>query len=127
MHELGLCRSLVDQACRVAERHGATRIRRIRLRVGPLSGVEPALMQTAFPLAGRHTAAEGARLEMIPCSIRVHCPACGRESTAHANDLGCPHCGEWCTRLVAGDELLLESVGLATDTPAPDVQEAPHV
>ncbi len=127
MHELSLCRSLVDQACRVAERHGALRVRRVSLRLGPLSGAEPALMATAFPVAARRTLAEGARLEMLPCAIRVHCPACDRESEASATDLGCPRCGEWRTRLVAGDELLLESVGLATDTPTPTGQEAPHV
>lgn len=129
MHELSLCRSLVHQACRVAERHGATQVQRVSLRIGPLSGAEPDLMQAAFPLAARHTAAEGARLEIIPGPVRVHCPACDRESEARANDLGCPRCGEWRTRLVAGDELLLESVGLGlpADAPAPSGQEAPHV
>ncbi|MCK2184703.1 hydrogenase maturation nickel metallochaperone HypA [Halomonas getboli] len=127
MHELSLCRSLVDQACRVAERHGAPRVRRVSLRLGPLSGAEPALMETAFPFAARHTLAEGARLELIPCPVRVHCPACGRDSEALATDLGCPRCGEWRTRLIAGDELLLESVGLAADPSPRHDQEAPHV
>ncbi|MDI5891486.1 hydrogenase maturation nickel metallochaperone HypA [Halomonas rhizosphaerae] len=118
MHELSLCRSLVRQASRVAAEHGALRIRRVSLRIGPLSGVEAALMREAFPLASRHTAAEGARLEMASCPVRVHCPRCRQEAEASVNDLSCPRCGHWQTRLTGGDELLLVSVDLA-DTSLP--------
>ncbi|MDR9440861.1 MAG: hydrogenase maturation nickel metallochaperone HypA [Halomonas sp.] len=119
MHELSLCRSLVRQASRVAAEHGALIIRRICIRIGPLSGVEAALMREAFPQASRHTAAEGARLEMARCSVRVHCPHCRQEAEASVNDLSCPRCGHWQTRLTGGDELLLVSVDLADTTPHP--------
>ncbi|MBB3183707.1 hydrogenase nickel incorporation protein HypA/HybF [Halomonas fontilapidosi] len=118
MHELSLCRSLIRQAGRVAAEHGALRIRRVCLRIGPLSGVEAALMREAFPLASRHTLAEGARLEMTRCPVRVHCPLCRQEAEASVNDLSCPRCGHWQTRLTGGDELLLVSVDLA-DAPLP--------
>lgn len=118
MHELSLCRSLVRQTGRVAAEHGALRICRVCLRIGPLSGVEVELMREAFPLASRHTVAEGARLEMTTSPVRVHCPRCRQEAEASVNDLSCPRCGHWQTRLTGGDELLLVSVDLA-DTPLP--------
>jgi hydrogenase nickel incorporation protein HypA/HybF len=113
VHELSLCRSLVRQATRVAAEHGAPRIRRVCVRIGPLSGVEAELMHQAFPLASRHTPAEGARLEMATSPVRVHCPRCRQEANASVNDLTCPRCGHWQTRLTGGDELLLVSVDLA--------------
>jgi len=113
MHELSLCRSLIRQATRVAAEHGAPPIRRIRVSIGPLAGVEVELMREAFPLASRDTPAEGARLEIATSPVRVHCPRCDQEAEARVNDLTCPRCGHWQTRLTAGDELLLVSVDLA--------------
>ncbi|MEQ6889213.1 hydrogenase maturation nickel metallochaperone HypA [Halomonas sp. CS7] len=121
VHELSLCRSLIRQATRVAAAHGAPSIRRIRVRIGPLSGVEVALMREAFPLASRDTPAEGARLEIATSPVRIHCPRCGEEAEARVNDLTCPRCGHWQTRLTGGDELLLISVDLA----APHLQPSP--
>lgn len=118
MHELSLCRSLIRKATRVAAEHGAPRIHRVCLRIGPLSGVEVALMREAFPLASRDTPAEGARLEIALAPVRVHCPRCGEEAEARVNDLTCPRCGDWQTRLTGGDELLLVSVDLAAPTTA---------
>ncbi|APE31367.1 hydrogenase nickel incorporation protein HypA [Halomonas aestuarii] len=125
MHELSLCRSLVRQATLVAAEHGAPGIRRVCVRIGPLSGVEAELMREAFPLASRHTAAEGARLEMTTSPVRVHCPRCEREAEARVNDLSCPLCGHWQTRLTGGDELLLVSVDLAAPIAAPSVPSSP--
>ncbi|WP_211310901.1 hydrogenase maturation nickel metallochaperone HypA [Halomonas denitrificans] len=122
VHELSLCRSLIRQAARVAAEHGAPRIRRLCVRIGPLSGVEVALMREAFPLASRDTPAEGARLEIATAPVRVHCPRCAQETEARVNDLTCPRCGDWQTRLTGGDELLLVSVDLAAsaiESPTP--------
>ena len=49
MHELSVCQGLLDQVTGIARQHQATGVARIRLRIGPLSGVEPQLLQQAFP------------------------------------------------------------------------------
>ena len=51
MHELSVCQSIIDQVTRVAEQHQGSQVEKIYLQVGPLSGVEPKLLQSAFPLA----------------------------------------------------------------------------
>lgn len=112
MHELSLCQALIDQVERIASDHGAIRVDRILLKVGPLAGVEPALLQHAYPLAAVGTLAEGAELVIESAPVRVHCNVCGAETDAKPNRLLCGLCGAHQTRLVSGDELLLANLEL---------------
>ena len=54
MHELSVCQEIVMQVERIARERQA-RVSSITLRIGPLSGVEPALLQQAYPLASAGT------------------------------------------------------------------------
>lgn len=112
MHELSLCEDLLRRLHALALEHGATGIARVELRVGLLSGVEPALIASAFALAAAGTLAEGAALGLETERPRVRCVNCGREAEVPANRLRCPHCRSAETRLVAGDALLLSRVEL---------------
>lgn len=112
MHELSICQALLDQVEGIAREHGATRVERIVLKVGPLSGVEPALLRNAYPLAAAGTVAEQAELVIEPAAVRVRCSDCGAESDAAPNRLLCASCGGWKTRLISGDELLLANLVL---------------
>ena len=47
MHELSVCGALLDEVSRLAMQHGASAVSMVNLRLGPLSGVEPALLQAA--------------------------------------------------------------------------------
>ncbi|MBN2885925.1 MAG: hydrogenase maturation nickel metallochaperone HypA [Chromatiaceae bacterium] len=115
MHELSICEALLDEVERLARAQGARRVGRIVLRIGPLSGVEPALLRQAFPLAAAATCAEGARLEIEPAPVRVYCLDCGHENEAAPNRLLCAACGSCHTRLLGGDELLLLRLELDLD------------
>ena len=114
MHELAVCQALLEQVEAIAQRRSA-RITRVRLAVGPLSGVEPALLERAYPLACAGTAAEGSKLDISTAPVRVRCRTCGVESAASANRLLCGECGDWRTELASGDELLLLDVELSDD------------
>jgi len=128
MHELSICLSLLDQVERIARDHGADRVERILLRIGPLSGVEAPLLANAYPLAAAGTIAEHAILDIEPAVIRVKCTACGVETEAEPNRLLCGACGDWQTRLVSGDEMLLANLELRIperDNPPDDSESAP--
>lgn len=112
MHELSLCQALIDQVERIAHAHGASRVERIVLRVGPLSGLEPLLLRHAYPLAANGTLAEAAELIIEPAPVRVHCALCDVETAARPNRLLCGVCGDFQTRLVSGDEMLLAHLEL---------------
>ncbi|RCV86006.1 hydrogenase maturation nickel metallochaperone HypA [Vreelandella rituensis] len=115
MHELSLCRSLLRQILEVAEQHRVLAVTVVRLQVGPLSGVEPELLKTAFPLAAAGTLAESAKLNLTATCIEVYCGSCKKRSRAASNQLSCTSCGSCSTQLVSGDELILESVELTLD------------
>lgn len=110
MHELSVCYALVAQVEKIARAHGAIRVVAIRLEVGPLSGVEPQLLSRAYPLAIAGTIAEHSELTIGACEVRVHCSSCGEETPVQPNRLLCGKCGEWRTRVIGGDELVLQSV-----------------
>jgi len=112
MHELSVCQALIGHVQDVAREHQATAVKTVNVRIGPLSGVEPDLLVQAFPLAAAGTVAEAAQLVIESLPIRVRCDTCGAETAAAANRLLCGACGDWHTRLVSGDEMLLASVEL---------------
>jgi len=112
MHELSVCQSIIDQVTRVAQQHQGSFVEKIYLQVGPLSGVEPKLLLSAFPLARANSVASHAELIINTLPIRVVCKNCGAETQVNANRLVCGSCGDWQTQLISGDELLLERVEL---------------
>lgn len=122
MHELSICQQLLTQVARVAAEHGAARVDRIRVSAGPLSGVEPQLLQQAFTLARAGTIAAEADLEIRSAPVRIRCRDCRETSEVPPNRLLCPHCRQWQVDVVAGEELILERVELAdlADDPMPD-------
>ena len=82
MHELAVAQALVEQVDAVIDRHGATQVSLVRLRIGPLAGVVPELLATAFPLAAAGSRMEHAELEFTHAPIQVHCQTCGAETEA---------------------------------------------
>lgn len=118
MHELAVAQALVDQVEAVIAQHAATQASLIRVRIGPLAGVVPELLATAFPLAAAGSRMEHAELDLVNAPIKVRCQTCGAETEAKMNRLICGACGDWHTQVISGDELLLESVELETSPTA---------
>lgn len=119
MHELAVCQALVQQLEAVSAANGGGRVELARLRVGPLSGVEAALLRHAFPLASAGSIAEGAELVIETASVVVHCSECGARTDAAPNRMLCGACNSFRVRMVSGDEMMLESVELSAATAAP--------
>ena len=112
MHELAVAQALVEQVESVIRQHHAASASLIRVRIGPLAGVVPDMLASAFPLAAAGTRMEHAALDLVAAPIRVRCQTCSLETEAAMNRLVCGACGDWHTQVISGDELLLESVEL---------------
>lgn len=107
MHELSVCLSLLQQMEAIAKEHNAARVEKVFLRVGPLSGVEPALLRNAYPLAVAGTLAADAELLIDTSEVVVSCTQCDAETTVRPNRLICSKCGDFRTRVISGDEMIL--------------------
>lgn len=114
VHELSVCQALIAEVERIATSHGALKVQLVKLRVGPLSGVEMQLLEHAYPFASTGTVADGSTLEIERGSLKVQCGACGLETEAEPNLLSCGACGSCLTTVVCGEELTLMRVELFT-------------
>jgi hydrogenase nickel incorporation protein HypA/HybF len=108
MHELTIVQALVDEAARHAREHRATSVRKLEVKIGELSGVEVALLETAYATFRDRTLCSAADLCVERVPARWQCARC-----SHVRELGeplsCTACGAP-LRLVAGDEIVLERI-----------------
>jgi len=112
MHELALAESIV----RIANaRAGRRRVTKVKVQVGQLRQVVPSSLRFAFDVAARGTGTEGAELEIEDTGLTIRCAGCEAESRAGAFPLRCPSCGSREVEIVAGDELLVESIVVEED------------
>jgi hydrogenase nickel incorporation protein HypA/HybF len=114
MHELSVCLSLLQQMEKIAAERNAVAVEKVFLQIGPLSGIEPALLENAYPLATAGTVAANAELVMEISEIIVSCTQCGTESPAQVNRLLCSDCGDFRTQVVSGDEMILQRLEMRT-------------
>ena len=106
MHELGVAESALELALAQARQAGATRVLRIVIRVGALSGVDPEALQFAFTAILPGTAAEGAALQIDPVAAVAYCPACQKDFSPDTDHFfECPTCGQLCATIRQGREL----------------------
>ncbi len=110
MHELSLLEGMVQSLEAEARDRGFTRICRIRLEVGRLSGVEVEALRFAFGPATEGTLADGAELEILDCPATGTCRDCGAEVEIEARFDPCPACGTGFVALSGGTELKLKDL-----------------
>ncbi|NOR40546.1 MAG: hydrogenase nickel incorporation protein HypA [Gammaproteobacteria bacterium] len=115
MHELAICQALMEQVESIALEEQADHVTAIHLGIGPLSGVEPRLLEQAFSIARAGSIAADAELMIASMPIQVSCKQCGQLTEALPNRLVCGSCGDWRTHLISGDELELISIELVKE------------
>ncbi len=108
MHEWSIVDSLLARVRDEVRARGATRVHRLRVRLGALSGVEPALLASAYEMFRAGTACAEARLDLVTGTARWRCPHCEVDVPADG-PLACPRCRNR-TNLAAADEIVLEQI-----------------
>jgi hydrogenase nickel incorporation protein HypA/HybF len=106
MHELAVTESVVAA---IAERLPGVAVRRVRVRVGALSGVVPDAMRFCFDLATLGTPLEGAELVIEPVLGRGRCRDCGAEFDTD-DLLAVCGCGGIDVEVVGGRDLTIRDV-----------------
>jgi hydrogenase nickel incorporation protein HypA/HybF len=104
----------MDAVLEQARAHGASRVHRIVLRIGTLSGVEPEALRFAFEVVSRDTMAADAELEVDSVQARAYCSACEKEFEAEGSYiLSCPRCGRLSADIRQGRELELSRIEMS--------------
>lgn len=119
MHELSLCDSIAKAVIQNA--HGR-RVSSIRLRIGALRQVVPETLVFCWSIASRGPLLDGSVLEVEQVPAEIECRSCGTRSELTRFNLSCPDCGNPDVTVVAGEEMLIDSIEVAEE---PDPPAAP--
>jgi hydrogenase nickel incorporation protein HypA/HybF len=111
LHELGIAAEILDIALFEADRHQASRVAEIRLRVGVLRAIEPDHLSFMFSHLARGTLADGALLSVEEAPVRVECATCG-VSESFAVVWACPRCNGAGIDVKGGDALEVISIDI---------------
>lgn len=109
MHELSIAESVV----RIAGDQAAGRqVTKVCMRVGHLRQVVPSALLFSFDLVSEGTPVEGAELIVQEIPVLGKCRDCAEESQLDSFPLHCAACGNFDLEILAGEELLVESLEL---------------
>ena len=109
MHELAVTQSVVEG---VTERLGGSRVTRVVLEIGAISGVVPDAVRFCFDICAAGTSLEGARLDIVDVPARARCGAC-KEEFILTDGIGLCGCGSADLQFLSGKELRIQSVEVA--------------
>jgi hydrogenase nickel incorporation protein HypA/HybF len=110
MHEMALCQGLVRILEEQATAHDYSRVKLVRVEVGPLATVEPEALRFCFGAATRGTLAENAKLDIITMPASAWCFSCGETVTISERNGVCPNCGSYQLQVTGGDELRIKEL-----------------
>lgn len=124
MHEFSLVEELLDEVLHATATQADTVLREIHVECGPLSGVEPLLLDSAFDILAPERLGAGCQLVIEQVPLRARCETCDSQFEPTLFDFRCSLCGSERTRVTRGDALILKRVVLDDRTPAASAKGA---
>jgi hydrogenase nickel incorporation protein HypA/HybF len=110
VHELAITESVIEA---ITARVGDTKVTRVLLEIGKLSGVVPDAVRFCFDIAADGTSLVGAALEIIETPGRARCRECGARIGIDGPIALCD-CGSANLEFIAGTELRIKEVEVAS-------------
>ena len=112
MHEYSIVQSLLDSCEENARANNATKVIRVVVKIGVMSGVEPELLTTAFDTFKEKTMCEEAEFIINIQSVVVKCNSCKKESTLKELEYSCPLCKSVELDIIDGEDMYLMQLEL---------------
>lgn len=110
MHEYSIVQSLIDSCEENVKANDATKVTKLVVKIGVMSGVEPDLLKTAFDTFKEATVCEGAQMVMNIQKVKITCNSCNNESELEKNEFLCPHCQGTDINIIDGEDMYLMSL-----------------
>ena len=112
MHEYSIVQSLLDSCDDNAKANNATKVIKVVVKIGVMSGVEPDLLKTAFDTFKEKTICEEAEFIITIQSVVVKCNECQKESTLKELQYTCPSCESTDLQIIDGEDMYLMQLEL---------------
>ncbi len=110
MHEMSLCESLIQIIEQQAQVQHYSKVKKVWLEVGGLSGIEPEAMRFSFDVVTRDTLADGAELKMISIPGQAWCMHCCKNVTIQQRYDECPDCGGYQLQVNDGEQMRIKEL-----------------
>ena len=110
MHEMSICEGILQVMEEQAIAQQFTRVKAVRLEIGPLSGVELEALRFGFEVVTRESLADGAELEIIEMPGTAWCLNCAKGVPIQQRFDACPDCGSYELQITGGDELRIKDL-----------------
>jgi hydrogenase nickel incorporation protein HypA/HybF len=110
MHEVSIITQTLEIALENADKQDATKIHRLTMRIGAISGVVPEALNFAFDIVTEGTIAQGAILEIEIIPVVCYCTHCQKEFEPSDLFYQCPKCNQLSNKIIAGREIELTSL-----------------
>ena len=110
MHELGITENILNITLDKANEGQATKILKINLVIGELSGFVADCIQFYFDTLSKDTIAQGAALHFETVPVEMRCRNCSTVFRPQDTLWSCPKCGSQSVEISKGRELYIDSV-----------------
>jgi hydrogenase nickel insertion protein HypA len=110
MHEYSIVQALLTQCEEHAEANEATKVTKIVVKIGVMSGVETHLLETAFNTFKEKTVCDGAEFITKIQPLTIECNDCKSVSELDAIEYCCKECKSTNVKVIDGEDMFLMSL-----------------
>lgn len=110
MHEFAITKTILSIVLEKAWEVNASKVTKVEILVGRLTGFIPECIQLQFGILSRNTEAAGASLVFHQPPVKLHCRNCRFDYTSDSLDLTCPECHTLEIDILSGSELYVETM-----------------
>ncbi len=107
MHEYSIVQALLEQCEDHVKANDASKVTKVIIKIGVMSGVEPDLLKRAFETFKAGTVCDKAELDLQIQDLEVYCYACQESFVLEAGSYECPRCKSVEVNVTDGKEMML--------------------
>jgi hydrogenase nickel incorporation protein HypA/HybF len=115
MHELGIAQNILEIVQQAVPDNLASDVRRIRIRIGPLSGIVPDSLDFCFSVIIKETKMQQAGLAIEHVPLVSCCKDCRHQFQMDDLVFLCPACQSTNLELISGKELEVVDIELVDE------------
>ena len=112
MHEYSIVQSLIESCEDHVRENDATKVTKVVVKIGVMSGVEPHLLSEAFEVFKEGSVCDGCEFVMNIQKVKIECRECHKVSELQKNEYHCPDCKSVDVSVIDGEDMFLMQLEL---------------